>query len=82
MALGGSKQNMKLMIAVGLLLVAGVIAFFTLRSGGSSAANQVPKLSEAERQAQQAEHERQVKAAEAAQRGNGRMPPAQTGGAN
>jgi hypothetical protein len=82
MATGGSKQNMKLMIAVGLLLVAGIILFFQMRSGGGEAASAGPKMSEAERKAAEAEHERQVKAAEAAMRAHGQTAPATTGGSD
>lgn len=79
MATGGSKQNTKLFVALGLLVVAGIILFLTMRGGSSEPAR--PKVSDAERQAAQAEHDRQVKAAEAA-RQTPKGPPAVTGGSN
>ena len=81
MATGGSKQNTKLFIAVGLLIVAGIVIFLQLRSGGGAADAGNPALKPMS-EAQRLEHERQVKAAEAAQRGAPNTPPATTGGAN
>jgi flagellar basal body-associated protein FliL len=76
----GMSNNIKLIIALGLFVVAGVVIFLQLRSGDGdrSRAAPAPKVSQEEQSARMAEHERQVKAAEQAQR----QFQATSGGAN